>query len=529
MADSGGTQAPAADGSGRRGALLLGYRTARKHTAAGYRRVRAHPATGRTMRWAGLLGVVLVGMLLGVLLGGRITADVGPFRAHLSIVPSLGGGTEVSIPPLGSLSMHTHAGPAALVVRLDSLDESRARALVSRPDQIAQAGTGAVEDLSRGVRELAFRVAGVALLGALVATATVYRSMAKVAAGGGVAVAVLVATGTVAAVTFSPQAVQEPRYDGLLVNAPAVVGDARSIANSYQEYNAQLERLVTNVSRLYSTLSTLPVSQADTSTTRVLHISDLHLNPTAWAVVHTIVEQFNIGVVVDTGDITDWGSEPEAAYTDAISTLGVPYVYIRGNHDSVDTAKAIAKQPNATVLSNSTSTVAGLTFAGVGDPRFTPDKRGDAGTVVDRQLVVAAGANLASTIVAGGSRVDVAMVHDPVAADPLAFVAPVVLAGHVHERVVHRLDGAPGSPKHDRSLLMVEGSTGGAGLRGLESGNPLPLALSVLYFDPTRALVAYDDIRVGGTGLSEVSLERHVVTPDNQGDRQHPTPANSPG
>ncbi len=57
----------------------------------------------------------------------------------------------------------------------------------------------------------------------------------------------------------------------------------------------------------------------------------------------------------------------------------------------------------------------------------------------------------------------------------------------------------------------MQGSTGGAGLRGLEGQTPEPLAMSVLYFDPNAELVAYDDITVGGTGLAEVSLKRHTV------------------
>jgi hypothetical protein len=79
-----------------------------------------------------------------------------------------------------------------------------------------------------------------------------------------------------------------------------------------------------------------------------------------------------------------------------------------------------------------------------------------------------------------------------------------VLAGHTHERRVSILDKTS-------TRMMVEGSTGGAGLRGLESEHPLPLSMSVLYFDHQRDLVAYDDITVGGTGLAEVSLKRNMI------------------
>src|SRR5690606_41460673 len=67
------------------------------------------------------------------------------------------------------------------------------------------------------------------------------------------------------------------------------------------------------------------------------------------------------------------------------------------------------------------------------------------------------------------------------------------------------------TPAPPGTLLMVHASAGGAGLRGLEGEHPEPLGLSVLYLNTERQLVAYDDITVGGHGLSEVSVQRHVV------------------
>ena len=37
--------------------------------------------------------------------------------------------------------------------------------------------------------------------------------------------------------------------------------------------------------------------------------------------------------------------------------------------------------------------------------------------------------------------------------------------------------------------------------------------MSVLYFDAGRDLVAYDDIVIGGHGLSEASVQRTLVDP----------------
>jgi predicted phosphodiesterase len=486
-------------------------------------RVARQPITRRAGRICGVLAVTLTGVVFGVLLGGRVTQDVGPFRAEFAITPSLAGGTEVAIPPLGSLHLASHSGPAHLSVRLGALDPQRTQELVRDPHGLTRASQGAVEDVSRGIHRLTLRVAGVGILGAMLLGAFVYRSMRRVAQCGLIAVLVLASTALATISTFRASAIQEPRYEGLLTNAPALIGDARRIAGRYDEYKAELQRLVRNVSRIYGTISTLPVYEPDAGTIRVLHISDMHLNPAAWSVVQTVVDQFNINFVVDTGDITDWGSEPEASYVASIAALRVPYVFIRGNHDSALTAAAVARQPNAKVLENSIVTLDGLTIAGIGDPRFTPDKTADPGPdgAADeavRRAVENSGSTLAGTIRRSESPVDIALVHDPASAGPLAGVCPLVLAGHLHHREVYRLGPVPadGAAPKERSLVMVEGSTGGAGLRGLEQTEPLPLALSVLYFDSKRTVTAYDDIRVGGTGQTQVTLERHVVKPDDK-------------
>src|SRR5204863_9551022 len=196
-----------------------------------------------------------------------------------------------------------------------------------------------------------------AVLGAMALAALIYRDMRRIAWAGAVALVMILASGVIALGTFRPNSVEEPQYHGLLANAPAVIGDARSIANRFDAYKAELQRLVNNVSRLYGTVSTLPVYQPDSGTIRALHVSDLHLNPAAWPLIQTVVQQYQINVVIDTGDINDWGTQMESSFVDSIGTLGVPYVYVRGNHDSALTAAAVARQRNAIVLENSVQEV----------------------------------------------------------------------------------------------------------------------------------------------------------------------------
>ncbi|MEH0973382.1 metallophosphoesterase [Micromonospora sp. CPCC 205546] len=470
---------------------------------------RALRATGVTLA---VLVVALVGVVIGVLAGGRVSTDIGPFHADLTVSPAVGGGTTVDIPPLGALLLDSHDGPTHLTVELGALDQSRTEALLDDPASINRASQSAVDDVRDGVLRLGLRTLASTVLVTLLLALLVFRDTRRAAWAGALALVVTATSLGTAAATIRPESIEEPRYEGLLVNAPAIVGDARRIANDYTRYAEQLQRIVGNVSQLYTTVSSLPVYEPAPGTTRVLHVSDMHLNPTGWQLIRTVVEQFGIDVVIDTGDITDWGSEPEASYVGSIGLLKKPYVYIRGNHDSGRTAAAVARQPNAIVLNNTTTTVAGLTIAGIGDPRFTPDKNtSPAGSGLTQQTadqLIGVGDQLAATVSSSPRPVNIALVHDPASAGPLSGACPLVLAGHTHNRQVSKLPEVPGKGP---TQLMVQGSTGGAGLRGLEGEKPTPLSMTVLYFDQDKLLQAYDDITVGGTGQAQVNLERHVV------------------
>ncbi|RIV40623.1 metallophosphoesterase [Micromonospora radicis] len=494
---------------------------------------RTRPGARRGVRRAvvglAVLVVTLAGVLLGVLAGGQVGTDIGPFHARLSVSPSTGGGTTIDIPPLGALKLDSHDGPTHLTVELGALDQGRVEALIDDPASLNRATQSAVEEVQDGVLRLGLRTIGAAVLATLVLALLVFRDTRRAAWAGGLALLITAGSLGTAAATIRPQAIEEPTYEGLLVNAPAIVGDVRQIANDYTRYAEQLQRLIGNVTQLYTTVSALPVYEQEPGTTRVLHISDMHLNPAAWQLIRTVVEQFGIDVVIDTGDITDWGSEPEASYVGSISLLQKPYVYIRGNHDSPRTAAAVARQPNAIVLDNATTTVAGLTIAGIGDPRFTPDKStspaaGGLNPPTADELITT-GETLAATVRSSPQPVNIALVHDPAAAGPLSGTCPLVLSGHTHRRQIEKLPEVPGQQP---TTLMVQGSTGGAGLRGLEGEEPTPLTMTVLYFDQQKLLQAYDNITVGGTGQAQVNLERTVVEPPATGLPASITPTPTP-
>ncbi len=453
-------------------------------------------------RWALRVVVALTGALIAVLLFGRISAPIGPFDATLAFHPT-GGGADLAVPPLGSLNVDVYDGPLRLDVALQQVDQERARALAADPVRLSGVVDQVSADLRSAVTRLAWTTAGLALAGAALASLAVTRRWREPLIAMGITAALLTGTAGLGAATWRPQALSQPTYTGLLINANSLIGSAEDIVARFDAYRASLEDLVGNVGTLYAALSALPAPGGERESVALLHVSDLHLNPSGFDLVSQVVEQFGVDGVLDTGDITDWGSEPENRLITRVGALGVPYVYIRGNHDSAATAALIAAQPNATVLDGSDVTVAGIDIAGAPDPRFTPDKStgdDDAG----EDVLVESGERLAAFIEELPDAPDVTMVHDPIQARPLDGVVDLVLAGHTHERAVSELDRG--------TLLMVQGSTGGAGLRGLEGQYPEPLTCTVLYLDPdTGRLQAYDEITLGGLGETEVTIQRRTL------------------
>jgi predicted MPP superfamily phosphohydrolase len=454
------------------------------------------------LRWAVRVGLALVGALVAVLLFARMSAPIGPFDATLAVRPGTGG-AEVAVPPLGSLAVDVFDGPLRLDIQLESVDQVRAEALASDPVRLAGVVDRVTEDLHDAVVKLVIRTTLVAIAGAALVSWAVLRRRREPLIAAGLTGALILGIASVGVSTWRPEAMSSPRYTGLLVNANSLIGNAQDIVARFDAYRASLEDLVANVGSLYSTLSALPPPGPADQTVALLHVSDLHLNPAGFDLVAQIVKQFRVDGVLDTGDITDWGSPPENQLIGSVGKLGVPYVYIRGNHDSSATADLIAAQPNATVLDNSEVEVAGISVVGNRDPRFTPDKStGDDDAGPD--VLIKAGERLTGFIDTLGEAPDVAMVHDPKEAPPLDGKVPLILAGHTHNRAVSELDGG--------TRLMVEGSTGGAGLRALQGEYPEPLTCTVLYFDAdTGRLRAYDEITLGGLGKSEVTIQRTVV------------------
>jgi predicted phosphodiesterase len=488
-------------------------------------------AVGWRRRWGPTARVVLfalVGATGALALAGRVPAHVGPFDTTMAARPSLHGNTVVHLSPLGTIELDTHDWPVRLDLRVEELGLTEAERIADNPQVIDDLGDDVADDVRGALVSLVLRCMLVATVGGVLGALAARLGWRSALVGLATGALLVVGAGAGAAATFDANAVAEPRYTGLLSRAPAAVGDVEDIIDRFGEYREQLSDLVGNVVTLYLAAEDLPTFAPDDDTIRVLHVSDIHLNPQAFDLMDQLTEQFDVDAIADTGDIVDWGTEPESQLLGQIGDLEVPYIFVRGNHDSRSTQRAVADQPNAVVLDGDTAEVAGLRFWGIGDPRYTPDK--DQVGPSDQERADAFAPEVADDLAAAEPPdVDVVLVHDVRIAADIGGEVPLVLAGHTHEPSDERIEPADEDeesadtdtteePPPDTRLL-VEGSTGGAGLRGLQGDEPKPLQASVLYFDPdTHELLAYDRVSVQGLGETGATIDRHILVHDGEGD-----------
>jgi multisubunit Na+/H+ antiporter MnhB subunit len=484
----------------------------------------------RLLRGLGILGVVLLGSALGTVLAPSVPAQVGPLQFNVRVMPSLRPGVVLLLPPAGVVRFNTHLAPVVVTADISEVDLEGARALIESPERLQELQDHAPDELRRAILEAGALSGASALTGAVVLSLLVYRThWRRTRQTAFTTVAVLGLSAATVGLSFDSDRLAQPRFEGLLSRAPYVASQTTSLVQRLESYRSGLADIVRSITTLYGSSDELPVvpGEPEHNVITVLHVSDMHLNPLGFDLTERLVRQFGVDVVIDTGDITSWGTEVESATLARISAVRVPYVFVRGNHDSLRTQQAVAANSNAVVLDGRVVEVSGLMIAGIGDPRFTPDgsmlppssSTAAVGVRPGEDPELVEGRRLAGIVQEWNSGhpdrpVSVAAFHEPAGTPPLDGLVPLALAGHLHRRSVKLYPNG--------TRLMTEGSTGGAGFDSFKQDQPVPLTATALYFarEGLRAgqLLAYDEVTVGGFGLASISLERTAIRPSKSGD-----------
>jgi predicted phosphodiesterase len=452
----------------------------------------------RTILLPVLIG--LVGAWVGMTIAGRHTVAIGPFQVQLQ--GDFGrGDTVIRLPPFGSLLADTHRAPLHITATLQDVDIDKLTNTVT-----TQGVDSLVDQTQKSALEViapfALRLFLVAMAGALVAALVVFRGRWRPILIAMLSAFLLVGGSEVVAyATFRPDAFTQPKFSGSLVLAHQLLGPVEQATGKLQDFTDELSRIVGGAARVYGSINDFPGSTS--GEIRVLHISDIHDSPLGMEFARELARSFNVDLVVDTGDITSFGTPAENIITSSIPSFGVPYVFVRGNHDSLGLQEAISRLKNVVVLDGIATTIDGLEIYGRGDPAFTPNKLAALDDAQVAATVRAASPTVDAEVAALPRAPDIVAVHDDRMTQGLAGTVPLVISGHFHVTKSYAVRGT--------QYLQV-GSTGGAGANVFTEVGGIPLQAQILSFIPGSppSLIAYDDIQQSPE-TGSLTVTRHLV------------------
>lgn len=352
------------------------------------------------MRWTDRLRSAVIGLTVAVasLGAGTINASLWPvtvqtqyYSAQVSLSPSWGDHSQiVAETVVGSIS-GDFAGLAPGIRVAPAV----------RPEITGLVNSGGLEvtslevspsERTRVIREAGTGVALRFAVGALLGLAAVLVGLglhrralpSRRAVLGGALVTVLGCAGMGLSTqrTYHPDRLVALNSTGLLQMAIANRGlfaDVEQRADQATPYLRNLLALSAAMQDEYAP------AEPRTDALRLLLVSDIHA-ANQYALMRTIVQEQDIDAVIDAGDLINFGRVPEARLSNlyrSISSLGVPYIFVAGNHDRsspTDTALLddLAKTQGVVLLQPDAGTyqevsVGGLRIAGFNDPRYYGD------------------------------------------------------------------------------------------------------------------------------------------------------------
>jgi hypothetical protein len=322
---------------------------------------------------------------------------------------------------------------------------------------------------------------------------------------GAVAVAVTGVVAVYGVLTYNPDWVRESRLTGTLGAAQLFPAQ---LSAYYTQRSKALDVLGSVVGVQAALQAQIENDQTPQTALRIMYVSDMHLAAN-WPLVGQYATNYGVDLIIDTGDESEFGTREELtpSFLDGLRgvTATTPVLWIAGNHDSPSTVRTMRTVPGVTVLGAKTvigdgySVTAGivraygLTIAGLSDPRVygaSGAYGADVASVVDpleREAVqaavgadaTAAGGSATSPAPPGGdgsaSRrpIDIFAVHETVAAQALREVLPGLVrqtvSGHAHKQ-----NASDKIQNRDKTIDLVEGSTGAGGLDNISRGTRQP-------------------------------------------------------
>jgi predicted phosphodiesterase len=406
------------------------------------------------------------------------------FRFSLRLLPG-SGFTKMELPPVGSIGAKTHWAPWDLVLTLQSIDLDGLQQLLATPGSKDILLTTLFALKPRLLCQFLLKAAAIAALGGAWGCSWVQHGKRDFLRGSVVGIVVVLGIALITSFTYDPQGFANPVYSGALKGAPWALGLAQNAWDNWNGLGNNVSLFVQNLRQVMAKATSQPPPEKLEHDFKILHVSDLHNNPLAIDFISEVSNNFQPNIIIDTGDLTDFGTTVEEDIVNRLSTLKTPYYLVLGNHDSPIVADKIKNIASVTLL-NGLEQIGDLWLMGAPDPASSTNNIAPASSEqISTQVNV-----IQSWLLSAEELPFILAVHDPRIAQPFIGKIPIILTGHTHTSCIE---------VKDQTVFINAGTTGGAGLRGLLGEKEVALTAVLLYIDTTGStpvLDAVDNIRL---------------------------------
>lgn len=442
-------------------------------------------------------------MILFIQLLGPVSFSAGAFEFEVCLKLPGQGRTFIYFPPLGKVAAATHWAPLDFHLLLKNIYlEELATLSGNIPFMNFWSG-----DLFREIKisitkYIFFLFLLVFLLGMVSPLIFSRRRVGKreMFLMGLINLVVLASLVSTAFLSYDSAAFLEAEYQGTLEAAPWVLHVLQEGKDIVENIGVQFAEVVKNISFLEKEMGKNNLLDEPQNMIRVLHVSDIHNNPAAFDFICRIADTFNVHLIIDTGDLVDYGTDWELEFfCRNFQKIKIPYVFIPGNHDSLPVIEQLQKYKNVTVLENGEIEINGLKITALADPASSSS----APSLSDEKLLEEKARQLAENV-DGSDDVTIIAAHNPQLFKYLRKDGNLLLGGHLHR---------PYIKKNEEYIEINAGTTGASGIRGLQNMkiNFSLVLLNFSYAEQEQRFVPFsaDLIKVDQFPLN-FSLERFI-------------------
>ena len=342
-----------------------------------------------------------IALVVGCIAGGVAATTLFPstvetinYRAQLRLSINAEDASQINSPTIfGNINLHFDGpGPAPGILAgvqvkpniTDLLAQPKVSIKALQPSRLELSNAARDAVIGLGLRFAAGSLAVTLLaIGAYAAWRHGRPPARRLAAAGACWVFACGVTGVSIWQTYQPDRLGEFTTTGILGAVQRNADLLEGVETRAQQTTPYLKNLLALSAALQDKYT--PQSLGEPVAARILLVSDIH-GGQQYPLMRTIVREEHIDAVVDLGDLLNFGQVAEGdtvSLFKGIESLGVPYLFVRGNHDATRAGDAallrrMARVPNVVLLQPNEQTyieqsINGIRIAGFNDPRWFGD------------------------------------------------------------------------------------------------------------------------------------------------------------